>query len=181
MPSAATSSVTPIRTRPGGGPADLLEALVIDPSADPEAFDALAQAHPEAWAVATMLAALARIAGNDRDGTAAGQLQAIADGAVDDAALALASRLRRTVSARAVEVALASATGRDSVVLALTHGVEAVDDVTALLLTYRATALARVGMVESAQKTVARVVRSRRHHPAVRAFARRQRDVMLRR
>jgi hypothetical protein len=181
MSSGGSSSVTPIRVQTSGGPAEQLEALVTDPSADPAAFDALADAHPEAWAAATILAALARIAANARDGTADTQLQAVADTAVDDAACMLAARLGATVHARAAEIALASAAGRDSVVLALTHGVEVVDDVTALLLVYRATALARVGMVVSAQEAVDRVLRSRRHHPAVQALARRQRDVTWRR
>lgn len=181
MSSGASSSVTPIRAQTGGGSAEQFETLVTDPSADPAAFDALAAAHPEAWAAATMMAALGRIAANDRGGTAGAQLLAVADGAVDDAAFMPAASLGATVHARAAEIALASAAGRDSVVLALTHGVEAVDDVTALLLIYRATALARVGMVVSAQETVDRVLRSRRHHPAVHAFARRQRDVTWRR
>jgi hypothetical protein len=177
MSSVASSSVTPIRGHAGGGPVELLEAFVTDPAADPEAFDAVAAAHPEAWAAATVLAALARIAGDDRDGTAGAQLEAVADGDVDDAAVTIAARLGTSVHARATEVALASAAGRDSVVLALTHGLEVIDDVTALLLTYRAIALARVGMVVSAQSAVDRVLRSRRRHPAVRTFARRQRDM----
>ena len=181
MSSGASSSVTPIRAQTGGGPAEQLEALVSDPSADPAAFDAVADAHPEAWGAATIMAALARIAADDRGGTAGAQLEAVAESVVGDTAFMLAARLGATVHARAAQVALASAAGRDSVVLALTHGVEVVDDVTALLLIYRATALARVGMVVSAQEAVDRVLRSRRHHPAVQAFARRQRDMTWRR
>jgi len=174
MSPFASSSVTPIRAHTGGGAVELLEALVTDPVADPEAFDALAAAHPEAWAAATVLAALARIASDDRDGTAGEQLEAVADG-VNDTAVTVAGQLGATVHARAAEVALASAAGRDSEVLALTHGVDVVDDVTALLLIYRATAFARVEMVVSAQETIDRVLRSRRRHPAVQTFARRQR------
>lgn len=175
MSPFASSSVTPIRAHAGGRAVELLEALVTDPVADPEAFDALAAAHPEAWAAATVLAALARIAGDDRDGTAGEQLEAVADGDVNDTAVTVAGQLGATVHARAAEVALVSAAGRDSEVLALTHGVDVVDDVTALLLIYRATAFARVEMVVSAQDTIDRVLRSRRRHPAVQTFARRQR------
>jgi hypothetical protein len=181
MSSVASSAFTPIGADARGGPVELLASLVTDPAADPAAFDALAEAHAGIWAAATALAALARIAADDRDGTAGEQLAAIADGDVDDAAITLAGQLGRTVHGRAAEVAMASAAGRDSAVLALTHGVEMVDDVTALLLTYRATALARVGMVVSAREAIDRVQRSRRRHPAVQAFARRQRNTAWRR
>ena len=178
MSSAASPSVTPIRSDADGDPAQQLAALLADPTTDPEAFDALAAAHPTIWAAATVLAALRRIARDDRDGTAGEQLQVVADGAVDDAAMTVATQLGATVHARATEVALASAAGCDSEVLALTHGIEVIDDVTALLVTYRATGLARMGMVGSARETADRVARSRRRHPAVRAFARRQRSTV---
>ncbi|HSJ46130.1 MAG TPA: hypothetical protein VK923_15760 [Euzebyales bacterium] len=173
--SSVASSVTPIRGHAGGGPVEQLQALVTDPVADPEAFDTVAATHPEAWAAATVLAALARIVDDDRDGTAGAQLDAVAGGDVDDDALTIAGQLGVTVHARVSAVALSSAARRHSDVLAMTHGVDVVDDVTALLLSYRATALARVGMVVGAREAADRVLRSRRSHPTVRAFARRQR------
>ena len=160
---------------------ELLAALVTDPAADPAAFDALAEAHAGIWAAATALAALARIAADDRDGTAGEQLAAIADGDVDDAAITLAGQLGRTVHGRAAEVAMGERRRTRQRSARADPGVEMVDDVTALLLTYRATALARVGMIVSAREAIDRVQRSRRRHPAVQAFARRQRSTAWRR
>lgn len=175
MGSVASSSVTPIRARAGATPAARLEALVADPASGAEAFDAVAATHPTVSALASVLAALRRIAHDHRDGTADTQLARVADAGADDEVVAVARQLPVTVHAQAAVVAVASAAGHDSDVLALTHGIEAVDDVTALQLAYRATALTRLGLVASAGETLDRVLRSRRQHPAVRAFARRQR------
>jgi len=176
MSSIASPSVTPIRSGASRGPATELDALLADPTTDPQAFDALAAAHPTVWAAATVLAALARIVGADRSGTAAEQIVDVAVGDVDGTAVAVVRGLRVTVRAQAAGVALASAAGHDTDVLALTHGIGVVDDVTALVSVYRATALARLGMVASATEVVDRVLRSRRLHPAVRTFALRQRN-----
>jgi len=176
MSSATSPSVTPIRSVAQRGPARELDALLVDPPTDPATFDALAAAHPTLWAAATMLAALARIVGDDRGGTATEQIVDVAAGNVDGAAVAVVRGLRVTVGTQAAGVALASAARHDSDVLALTHGVEVVDDVTALVSVYRATALARLGMLTSAAEVVDRVLRVRRLHPAVRTFALRQRN-----
>lgn len=176
MPSVASSSVTPIRARVEATPAAQLGALVADPGSGAEAFDDVADAHPAVSALARVLAALRRIAHDRRDGTADTQLARVAEDGADDEAVAVAHQLPVTAHARTAVVAVASAAGHDSDVLALTHGVDAVDDVTALQLAYRATALTRLGLAASAGETLERVLRSRRRHPAVRAFARRQRN-----
>lgn len=178
MSSVTSSSVTPIRARSTSEAWDVLWSLIDDPAAGPAAFDDLAGSRPDLWSAATMLAALSRIARDERDGTATRQLRAVADGRVDASVIAVVERLPASTHVLATRVALASAAAHASEVLALTHGVAVVDDVTALLLVYRAGALRRVGMDASADGTVAGVLRSPRRHPAIRAVARDQQNAV---
>jgi hypothetical protein len=174
--STASDAARPASFDRGGGPVpgtDALCSLLDDPAVKATAFDDIANAEPQLGPVATMLGALARIVDDVSDDVDA-LLTAVAD-RPDRAATDVALQLPVTTQTYVARVALASAAGRDSEVLALTHGTDDIDDVTALLLVYRATALARLGLAVAARQTVARVLRSRRHHPAIRAFARQQR------
>jgi hypothetical protein len=80
-----------------------------------------------------------------------------------------------TVHTSVARVCLLTAAGRDEEVLALTHGVDVVDDLSAVLVCCRATALARVGMTATADDAWEALLNGRHHHADVRALARHQR------
>lgn len=175
--SPASSKVTSIRSRAGaaGLSADAeltLRALATDATVHPDELDAFADENPELRPIAATVAALARLA-DDRDDAAAGRwLSAVLDVEPGEPSLAVAERLPASVRTRAAGVALLCAAERHSDVLALTHGLVDVDDVTALLLVYRACALAAVGFHVAATDTWSGVVQARRHDPQIRRLAR---------
>jgi hypothetical protein len=182
MAGSSASTVTPIRGRTAGSArvaadAELtLRALVLDGGTQPDSFDAFADEHRELRPLATMLGALARI-GAERDDDAAGRrLRSVLDVEPGDAPLAVVERMPPSTHTVAARVALLCAAERHSDVLALTHGVDDVDDVTALLVVYRGAALAGVGLFSAALDTWSRVLRARRHDPQVRRLARDLRD-----
>ncbi|HEX6255606.1 MAG TPA: hypothetical protein VFZ70_07305 [Euzebyales bacterium] len=122
----------------------------------------------------TMLDALERL--GDPDASEGPDLRAAFDEATTDAnADDVLATAPPTVHAAVARVCLLTAAGRDEEVLALTHGVVAVDDLSAVLVCCRATALARVGMTAGADDAW-KVLNGRHRHADVRALARHQRD-----
>jgi hypothetical protein len=160
-------------------PVPALTAALADPAADPVDLDALAAGHPDLRLPATMIAALRSIAAGQGDDLAE-TLGAVADHDTPelDRAVRVLQRVPPSTDVTAARIALYSAAGRHDAVLALTHGVCAVDDRTALSLVYRATALAAVGLRAGARAQFTAILR-RRWHPAVREFARAQRRAVI--
>lgn len=181
--TTASSTVTPIRARvdrSGGAGADAelrLRALALDDASQPEDYDTFADQHPELRPLAAMLGALARIAMARDDEAVGHRLRSVRDVEPDEAAIAVVERMKPSTHTIAARVALLSAAERHSEVLALTHGIDDVDDVTALLLVYRASALAAVGLQAAALEAWSAVLRGRRHDPQIRRLARDMRDL----
>lgn len=180
--SAASSTVTPIRGRADkegrvAVDAELrLRSLALDPTTQPADLDTFADEQPTLRPLASMLSALARIAAQRDDGAAGHRLRSVLDVEPDEAAIAVVERMPPSTHTVAARVALLTAAERHSDVLALTHGIDDIDDVTALLLVYRAAALAAVGLSSSAHDTWSAVLRARRYDPQVRRLARDLRD-----
>lgn len=181
-PTAASSTVTPIRGRVDKGgrvavDAELrLRALALDHATQPADFDTFAEEQPTLRPLASMLSALARIAAERDDEAAGHRLRSVLDFEPDEAAIAIVERMPPSTHTVAARVALLSAAERHSDVLALTHGIDDVDDVTALLLVYRAAALAAMGLSSAAHETWSAVLRARRYDPQIRRLARDLRD-----
>lgn len=178
----APSTVTPIRARTdktGGVAVDAelrLRALASQPTTRPADYDAFADEHPELRPLASMLGALVRISAERDDEAAGHRLRSVLDVEPDEAAIAVVERMPPSTHTVVARVALLSAAERHSDVLALTHGIDAVDDVTALLLVYRASALAAVGLRAAALDAWSPVLRMRRYDPQIRRLARDLRD-----
>jgi hypothetical protein len=124
----------------------------------------------------TMLGALERLGNPDAaDGP---DLRAAFDAATNDGdADGVLATTPPTVHASVARVCLLTAAGHDEEVLALTHGVSAVDDLSAVLVCCRATALARVGMTATADDAWRVLFNGRHRHADVRALVRHQRAI----
>lgn len=162
-------------------PVPALTAVLVDPAAGPDDLDAVAAGDPDLWLPATVIAAVRRITAGQQDPSIAATLRAVVD--PDDErdierAINVLQRVPPSTDVAVARIALYSAARRHDAVLALTHGLVAVDDRTALSLVYRATALAGVGLWAGARETFTAVLR-RRWHAAVHEFARAQRSAAL--
>lgn len=162
-------------------PVPALTAVLVDPAAGPADLDAVAADHPDLWLPATVISAVHRIAAGHQEASIAATLRAVVDHDGEpgiERAINVLQQVPPSTDVAVARIALYSAARRHDAVLALTHGLVAVDDRTALSLVYRATALAGVGLWAGARATFAAVLR-RRWHAAVREFARAQRSAAL--
>lgn len=176
LPATALAAITRVARGDGGDVVSGGLRAVLDHGSDPAAHSFVADHLRDRWTVVVPIGPdLAVELGCGREAVGLLLARLWEERGRREQAVDTLRRITPSAHAKVQLARLYCAADRNGDVIELTNGVHDADDLAAVLLTYRATALARVGMFEAAKAGFRSVLRSRARRPGIRHFTLRQR------